>query len=224
MVYVENQTPFIPFCISRLPVFWAQQIILLPVMLLSAWGLFALLGTPAAYIVATPLYSVMATQPSTDIYMFALMITGLLAIQQCRQALAVALFGLAFWAKPLVLLFSPVLVWSLGLWSIMLFASFGIYYVWAYQYPFGHDQLFFLLRQLYLVRKQGGSVQGAMRWRHQHITRRSLPVSPLWLFPVFTKRFRIIFVGLLAAVFIGYGNIKYLLPCMLFAYPLQEGV
>jgi len=84
--YVEYQPPFLTFWLSRTPVFWLHQLVLLPFGLLCAGLMWRLYGRTAALLLATPVFALMVHQPCTDTVLFGVLLMVLRLCQMARAA------------------------------------------------------------------------------------------------------------------------------------------
>lgn len=224
--YLEYQTPFFPFVVSRLPVFWAHQVVLLPAMVLGIRALFRVYGSRAALICATPLFAVLSTQPSTDMYLFLVLVAALLAVQQRRMLTAALLYGAAWLVKPLVLITLPIMALRLGAWIGVSLLCWGGYILRSLPYEFGRHQLDFLLHAMFL--KQLGAQHprivfqpGAVAWRWRHISLPGLWALPVWTFPAWTSGLSLMTIVVTIGIVLGYGNLKYFLLMFPFVFHLR---
>lgn len=226
--YLEYQTPFFPFVVSRWPVFWWHQITLLPSVGLVIMALFRLYGSRAAYLCATPLFAVLSTQPGTDIYVFLVLVAALLAVQQRRMLTAALLYGAAWLVKPLALITLPLMALRLGAWVGVSVACWGGYILIVQAWPFGAHQNAFILRQLLLAPQKPTARPGwhmrDARWRWAHIGRPALAALPCWTFPAWLNIRSVCVVLTIAGIMIGCGNSKYLLLALPFIFPIQSPV
>ena len=83
--YVEYQPPFVTFWLSRMPIFWAQQLLFLPLALLCVALMFRLYGRPAALLCATPVFALMIHQPCSDTLLFGGLLIVLRLLQLSRS-------------------------------------------------------------------------------------------------------------------------------------------
>lgn len=223
--YLEYQTPFFPFVVSRLPVFWVHQVVLMPSVILSIMALFQLYGPRAALVCATPLFAVLSTQPGTDIYVFIALVAALLAVQQRHMLTAALLYGAAWLVKPLVLITLPLMALRLGAWVGVSLLCWGGYILTVQALPFGAHQNTFILRQLLLLPQKPSARPGwqarAAQWRWVHIGRPGLAALPCWTFPAWLSIQSACVLLTIAWILVGCGNSKYLLLVLPFMIPIQ---
>lgn len=225
--YLEFQTPFYPFFIACLPVYWRHQIYLFPLALAAIALLFALYGEAAALLCATPLFGLIVHQPSTDWLLFVSLLCVLRLGQLGQPFWGAVVYGLTWLIKPLTILTLPFLLGLLQAWTLLAVSVWAGYVVISSCWAFGQHQLDFLLHQLFIRRmtrpRPGVWQVQAIKWRWLTIGRQSLTALPWYLFPAYCHRWRWGGVLLLAIILAGYGNIKYQLLTLLFIFPLQEG-
>lgn len=150
--YVSLQPPFYTFWIAQCPAlpvhqFWQS------VIAVSAGGLaFLVYGEQARYILATPVYLLMSTQPGNDFALCVALLCVLRLMQARRFGWAAVLYGLSFLIKPLMLVTVPFLVWRLRWWALISIIIVTGYVAWSRQYYFGVKQWGFLGQQLLFER------------------------------------------------------------------------
>jgi hypothetical protein len=189
--YVEYQPPFFTYWVSRIPVLWVHQLLMLPWALLCAGLIRALYGRHAALLLATPLLALMLHQPCSDTVLFGMLLIvlrlcRLAGVQQgCRPAgvswkrigyrlLAGLMYGLTWMIKSLTILTVPFMLPHLGFGSVLGIGMWGGYVIWSRQWFFGRYQWRFLLQQLLIQR-------GAKTPRKAAQTRVALPLAKrLW--------------------------------------------
>jgi hypothetical protein len=229
--YLEYQTPFYPFLVSRFPHVWQHQLVLLPCALAAIWCLFLLFGTHAALLCATPLWALMIQQPSTDIWLFFGLLVSLRLVQMGQRFAGAVVYGLTWAMKPLTILPLPFFIQIFGRWALVSVGMWAGYVLLSIHFMQGMHQFLFLLHQLF-IRQQAGFGKpsamwqvGSLRWRLLTVTRPALLALPVYLFPAWLTRWRWWTYVLLLAILGGYGNIKYQLLTLLFVLPLQtDGV
>lgn len=146
--YVKLQPPFYSYFVSRLPVLWTHQIIMSAWAMLCSALMLRMYGQRASYLLATPVYLLMSTQPSNDLVLVGLVLIVLRLQQLGYRSLAALLYGFAYPIKPLALLTLPVMGPVLGVPVFGGLAIWGLYILWSTQYYFGIMQWSFLLHQL----------------------------------------------------------------------------
>jgi hypothetical protein len=208
--YIQNQTPFYPFYVSRFPVFWQHQLICLPYSLAAVLLLFKLYGRRAALLCATPLLAIIRTQPSTDFWLFVAMVLTFRLAQLGRRDLAALVYGLAYLIKPLVLVTLPAMLVVLRGYLLLSVLIWAGYIRVSLQYPFGKFQTTFLLHQT-LVQEAGTAIGRLTRIKNRWrlFSRPALPALPVYLFPAWVTRWATVGVLIAVGVLIGYGNVKY---------------
>jgi hypothetical protein len=225
--YLEYQTPFYPFLVSRLPVVWWHQMYLLPLAVVNCLLLGAVFGDRAALLCATPLFGILQTQPGTDSVLFSLLLVSLRCLQLGARWAAAVVYGLAYLIKPLVIVTLPVMAGALGPWLLVALLIWAGYVGISLRSPFGQHQLAFLGHQLYLKQMAGMGrprpdwQPSAFRWRWRTVTVPALSALPRYLFPAYLSLWRGAGLLLAAGILLGYGNIKYLLLVLLFVLPIQ---
>ena len=227
--YLEFQTPFYPFFISRVPELWRQQLSCFPSSLLTVFLLFAVFGRHAALICATPLLAIMLTQPSTDLWLLvAVLCTQRLMQLRCLLAAAVV-YGVSWLIKPLVLITLPFIAWRLGGWGILAMACWLGYVLLSLHWPFGQHQVIFLFQQLLIKPLNAPTMSGVLLqhtlfWRWHHIGQQTLLALPWYLFPVYCSRWSWMGWGILGIILGGYGNVKYVLLLFPFLFEVVDDV
>lgn len=226
-VYLEYQTPFYPFLVSRYPQVWQHQLVLLPCALAAIWCLFLLFGKNAALLCATPLFALMIQQPSTDIWLFFGLLASLRLVQMGQRIAGAVVYGLSWAIKPLTILTLPFVIPIFGWWTLLSVGMWTGYVLVSIHVMQGMHQFLFLLHQLF-IRQQVGFGKpsatwqiGALRWRLLTVTRPALLALPAYLFPAWLVRWRWCAYALLIIILLSYGNIKYHLLTVLFVLPLQ---
>lgn len=222
--YLEFQTPFYPFVVSRFPVFWQHQLSLLPYSLMTILVLFEVFGPRAALLCATPLIGLMLHQPSTDFLLFIGMAFVLRLIQIGQRGIAALVYGLCWLIKPLVILTLPWMLLELRGAGLLSLAMWANYIIISLAYPFGRHQAIFLTRQLLLMPHVSAPRLGwqarTLQWRWLTIGRQALQALPFYLFPAWLTRWSWAGVVMLGCILGGYGNIKYQILTLLHVFPI----
>jgi hypothetical protein len=148
--YVKLQPPFYTFWVSRWPSLPTHQVgqgclaVFLGILMMTMYG------DKAKYVISTPIYLLMSTQPGNDFALFACLVCVLRLVQFQRSVEASVLYGLTFLVKPLMLITVPFLVPWLRGWTLISCGLIACYYAWSAHYHFGIMQWDFLAQQLLL--------------------------------------------------------------------------
>ena len=225
--YIQYQTPFYPYWISRKPVLWFQQLLIVPIVIFNGILIMRLFGNTAQYILATPLYCVLSSQPSTDILMFSLVLVSLRAYQLGYMMTSAVFYGVSWLAKPLTLTVLPAMVWYLRGYILSSLMIWGTYIFISSHYAFGQKQYHFIRHQLLqepFSRKYSGQgwIKNAIQWRVKTVTLPTLKAFWFWLFPAYLNRITLVSVCIGLGILLGYGNIKYFLLWSLFLFPIKK--
>jgi len=148
--YVKLQPPFYSFYVSRWPALTIHQSIMSAWTILCGCLMLTLYGEKARFLLATPVWILMSSQPSNDLVLFGLVLICLRLIQLGYTNLAALIFGVTYPVKPLALLILPVMAMRLSVPVLGSLAVWGGYVTWSAQYYFGETQWSFLLHQLCL--------------------------------------------------------------------------
>ena len=150
--YVRFQPPFYTFWVAQCPFLFVHQL-WQGVLAFGAGGLALLVfGAQARYLLATPVYLLMSTQPGNDFAVFVAFLIVLRLIQLRRVGWAAAVYGACFLIKPLIVLTVPFFAWRLRWWALLSGGIVAGYYAWSRHYYFGSVQWGFLGQQLLLER------------------------------------------------------------------------
>jgi len=148
--YVKLQPPFYTFWVSRFPALWLHQLVQAVILLGTGLIMVEIYGTDTKYLLSTPIYLLMSTQPGNDVALFVGLVCVLRLVQLRQSVSAALLYGLSFLIKPLMLITVPFIAPRLR-WRIALSGGIiGLYYVWSITHHFGHLQWGFLAQQLLL--------------------------------------------------------------------------
>lgn len=148
--YVSLQPPFYTFYVSRFPVFTSHQAYIFLWSLLCVGLMWRLYGDKARFLLASPVWLLMSTQPSNDLILFGVLLCSLRCVQLRCMFPGALLFGVAYMVKPLAILLLPFMVLELRRWSLLSLVMWAGYVRWSLMYFFGIKQWDFLLRQLFL--------------------------------------------------------------------------
>jgi hypothetical protein len=158
--YVKLQPPLYTFWLSRIPAMGFHQIAQAAILVLAGLLMVELYGVQAKYLLATPLYLLMSTQPGNDVTLFVALLCVMRLTQVQRTPEAAALYGLSFCLKPLMLVTVPFLLPRLRGWFLLTVGLIAIYYTWSIRFHFGVIQWNFLAQQL-LFKKLYALLHGA---------------------------------------------------------------
>jgi hypothetical protein len=150
--YVKLQPPFYTFWISRWPSLPLHQLLQSLLALGCGILMLELYGEQAKYLLSTPLYLLLSTQPGNDFVLFVVILIVLRCLQLRQRCWAALLCGIAFFVKPLMIITLPFLLWQLGYWIVLTIGTISVYLIWTMQYYFGIMQWHFLLQQLLIAR------------------------------------------------------------------------
>jgi hypothetical protein len=148
--YVKLQPPFYTFWVSRWPSLPLHQTIQAAAAVGGGLLMRELYGEAAKYLLSTPLYLLLSTQPGNDFTLFLGLVVVLQLIRMRRRSAAALLFGLLWLLKPLVIVTLPVLIWHFRGAILLAGGMVAGYLWWSLHYYFGVLQWNFLLQQLLL--------------------------------------------------------------------------
>lgn len=148
--YVKLQPPFYTFWVSRCPSLLTHQVGQTILAVFTGMLLLTVYGDRGKYLLATPVYLLVSTQPGNDFALFVALLCVIRLVQSRRPGQAAVVYGAAFLIKPLMLLTVPFLAWKMRGWLLVSVAIVAAYYVWSTRYYFGGVQWSFLQQQLAL--------------------------------------------------------------------------
>lgn len=231
--YVKLHPPFVTFVFSRIPSLPFQQCVLTCLVILTIYRLLDVFGARVYVIVGSPLFLLMSTQPSNDMYFFMVVAAACCFIKEGRRHTAALLYGASIGIKLIGFPALPLMAYKLRRAVVISVAMWAGYLAFtSSHYFFGKQQVRFLAMVSsthetlfgYSYYQTPTSAEGAVRqektyvqalcgsvlWRWGRVLRRSLITLPFYLFPVMFVGRRW-FYGLLGLLLFMHGNPKYLL-------------
>lgn len=148
--YVKLQPPFYTFWLSCWPSLPLHQYFQANFAVGCGLLMLEIYGDQAKYLLSTPVYLLMSTQPGNDFILFGMVLCVLRLLQLRHRAAAAIGVGVLWLVKPLILIVFPFLCWRVRWWALLSVGILASYLIWSQMYYFGALQWQFLLQQFCL--------------------------------------------------------------------------